>query len=122
MSAAGKERRHLRRKHGDGYTLSLDLAGPYKCSKDAHQQKPRHAVIGVYDLPAVQAQVLSLIRGGVFKSFGAAPVCGSFSIAVRPAWRSSERPSGLPGLGAEAFAKVQTANNQNRWVGTALAV
>ena len=57
VSAAGKERRHLRRKHGDAYTLSLDLAGPYKCSKDAHQQKPRHAVIGVYQFPMLDPNV-----------------------------------------------------------------
>ena len=57
VSAAGKERRHLRRKHGDGYALSLDLAGPYKCSKDAHQQKPRHAVIGVYQFATLDPNV-----------------------------------------------------------------
>ena len=57
VSAAGKERRHLRRKHGDAYTLSLDLAGPYKFSKDAHQQKPRHAVIGVYQFPMLDPNV-----------------------------------------------------------------
>ena len=47
----------MRRKHGDGYTRSLDLAGPYKLSKDAYQPKPRPAVIGVYQFPMLDPKV-----------------------------------------------------------------
>ena len=53
--------------------------------------------------PQVRKLIEALIKAGCFRSFGAAPVCASFSRAVHPPWRSSAFPLGLPHLSSTAF-------------------
>ena len=50
VRSSGKDRRHLRQKYGHGYTLSLDLGGPYLKGKDLYQDQ-RHVLIGTYQFP-----------------------------------------------------------------------
>ena len=50
VRSSGKDRRHLRQKCGHGYTLSLDLGGPYLKGKDLYQDQS-HVLIGTYQLP-----------------------------------------------------------------------
>ena len=68
------------------------------------------------DSPEVRRLLWKLISSKAFASFGAAPVCTSFSTAIRPPWRSTALPQGLPGLSAAAFAKVKTSNDKNQWL------
>ena len=70
------------------------------------------------DLDSLQLRrkLLRLMALGAFNVFGAAPVCASFSRAVRPPVRSATRPQGLPRLSRPMFRKVAVGNSQNAWV------
>ena len=69
------------------------------------------------DRPSNRKLIALLIRGNMFRAFGAAPVCSYFSRAVHPACRSAESPLGLAHLPALAYEKVKKGNSQARWTG-----
>ena len=52
----------------------------------------------------------------VFFAVGAAPVCGSFSIAVTPAVRDKTHPQGKPEISNAMEIKVQQGNSFSRWL------
>ena len=54
-----------------------------------------------------------LIQLKAFATFGAAPVCSSFSVAVTPPVRSSRFPRGIPGVRQSMRAKIQAGNSRN---------
>ena len=59
-------------------------------------------------------RLVRLLSLGAFKALGAAPVCASFSRAVRPPVRSRVFPQGLSGISPQMFQKVQIGNMQKR--------
>ena len=65
---------------------------------------------------ALQDDIKFLITDGAILSFGAAPICSSFSVAVTPPVRSSQYPRGIPGLRPTMRLKVQQGNQHNDFV------
>lgn len=61
----------------------------------------------------VRQTIRLLLRGGAFKTMGAAPICSSFSIAVTPPVRSRRFPRGLPGFRHTMRKKVADGNSHN---------
>ena len=59
----------------------------------------------------VRKRILELIRLGAVKTWGAAPICSSFSVAVTPPVRSKRHPRGLPGLSPMMRSKVRDGNS-----------
>ena len=57
-----------------------------------------------------------LISAKVFFAVGAAPVCGSFSIAVTPAVRDITCPQGKPNISENMQRKVEIGNSFSRWL------
>ena len=57
-----------------------------------------------------------LISRGAFFAVGAAPACGSFSIAVTPAVRDAISPQGKPDISEAMQAKVALGNSISRWL------
>ena len=65
---------------------------------------------------SLRRRIELMIEAELFRSFGAAPVSSSFSVAVRPPWRSAAHPEGLPGLPNSAFDKVARGNSLSKWI------
>ena len=57
-----------------------------------------------------------LITDGAVRSFGAAPICSSFSVAITPPIRSSRFLRGVPGLNERMRLKVRQGNSHNDFV------
>ena len=68
------------------------------------------------DSPRLRKKLEWLIDLAAFKIIGGAPVCSSFSRAVRPPVRSTSRPAGFPGLSPGMFAEVCAGNSQNQCI------
>ena len=66
--------------------------------------------------PSLRKALLSLLSRGAFKSLGAAPVCASFSRAVRPPVRSRSSPAGIQHMSPAMLVKVKVGNDQNKWI------
>ena len=66
--------------------------------------------------PTLQGKIKFLIGDGAVSSFGAAPICSSFSVAVTPPVRTSQFPRGRPGLSPGMRLKVQQGNQHNDFV------
>ena len=66
--------------------------------------------------PRVQLFLQRLLQSGLFLSVSAAPVCASFSRAVRPAVRSRASPYGFSGVSSNMQAKVKLGNQLAVWV------
>ena len=64
----------------------------------------------------LRARLERLVDLGAFKVIGGAPVCASFSRAVRPPVRTASQPNGLPGLTPAMHDKVRIGNSQNQWI------
>ena len=70
----------------------------------------------------LQIRIKFLLRDGAVLSFGAAPICSSFSIAVTPPVRTSQFPRGRPGLSASMRIKVQQGNRHNDFVAECILI
>lgn len=66
--------------------------------------------------PEVKKKILMMFKIGCFKTFGAAPICSSFSVAVTPPVRSCRFPRGIPGLRHSMRQKVSEGNSHNDFV------
>ena len=66
--------------------------------------------------PEVKKKILRMVKIGCFKTFGAAPICSSFSVAVTPPVRSCRFPRGIPGLRHSMRQKVSEGNSHNDFV------
>ena len=66
--------------------------------------------------PAVRERILRLLRLRAFSTFGAAPICSSFSRAVTPPVRSMKYPRGKPGLRLSMRLKVSQGNSHSDFV------
>eukprot|EP00438_Fugacium_kawagutii_P016438 Skav226419 [mRNA] locus=scaffold4012:34984:39191:- [translate_table: standard] len=58
----------------------------------------------------LQQKLLQLIRGKVFATVGAAPICSSFSRAITPPCRTKQRPRGIPGVSSAMASKIRDGN------------
>ena len=67
---------------------------------------------------AVRQRIEELFDAGAFASFGAGPVCSSFSRAVRPPVRTRACPRGLPNISAAMQTKVEQGNSFSGWLST----
>lgn len=65
---------------------------------------------------SLRGKVKFLLIDGAVLSFGAAPKCSSFSVAITPPIRTIRYPRGLPGLSASMRVKVQQGNSHNDFV------
>ena len=88
-------------KAGDTWSLCIDIA-----------QDPQLDLLDA----ELREKLEFLIREGAFFAVGAAPVCGSFSIAVTPAVRDNTFPQGKPGISENMFQKVQVGNSFSGWL------
>ena len=61
----------------------------------------------------LRRKLVRLLQLRAFGSFGAAPICSSFSIAVTPPIRSARHPRGIRGLRASMRRKVAEGNSHN---------
>lgn len=59
----------------------------------------------------IRNKIIKLIKAGAVKCWGAAPICGSFSVAVTPPVRSNQYPRGLPGISPAMKKKVRDGNS-----------
>ena len=66
--------------------------------------------------PEVRERILRLLRLRAFSTFGAAPICSSFSRAVTPPVRSMCYPRGKPGLRPSMRLKVSQGNSHSDFV------
>ena len=66
--------------------------------------------------PEVKEKIMRMVQIGCFKTFGAAPICSSFSVAVTPPVRSCRFPRGIPGLRHSMRQKVSEGNSHNDFV------
>lgn len=66
--------------------------------------------------PTVQENIQFLLEHGAFLSVGAAPVCASFSRAVRPAVRDRNHPRGFTKLTENMAYKVRIGNLMSQWL------
>ena len=66
--------------------------------------------------PDLRDKLVTLLKLQAFKTFGAAPICSSFSVAVTPAVRSTQYPRGLPGMRATMRQKVREGNSHSDWL------
>eukprot|EP00435_Cladocopium_sp_Y103_P026206 s860_g6.t1 len=66
--------------------------------------------------PDLRDKLVTLFKLQAFKTFGAAPICSSFSVAVTPAVRSTQYPRGLPGMRATMRQKVREGNSHSDWL------
>ena len=57
-----------------------------------------------------------LVELMAFSVIGAAPVCGSFSLAVTPPVRTPKHPRGIPRMSPAMHAKVKLGNIFNSWL------
>ena len=64
----------------------------------------------------LRAKLLKLLRLGIFKAFGAAPVCSSFSVAITPPVRSSSFPYGKPDVSEKMLVKIEEGNSSALWI------
>lgn len=64
----------------------------------------------------IQKELLDLLEAGCFVSVTGGPVCSSFSRAVCPAVRSSERPEGLENVSAAMKEKIKVGNAMASWL------
>ena len=70
---------------------------------------------------SLRDKLLTLVEARAFVGIGAAVFCSSFSRAVRPSWRDSERPTGKPGLDQKAQARVDRGNSHAEFVAALVA-
>lgn len=61
----------------------------------------------------LRRKLVRLLQLRAFGSFGAAPICSSFSIAITPPIRSARHPRGIRGLRASMRRKVAEGNSHN---------
>ena len=59
----------------------------------------------------LREKIRRLLKSGLVKSVGMAPICASFSKAVTPPVRSRKFPRGKPGLSKTMVAKVRAGNS-----------
>ena len=59
----------------------------------------------------LREKIRILVRSGLVKSVGMAPICASFSKAVTPPVRSNRFPRGKPGLSKTMLGKVKAGNS-----------
>ena len=71
---------------------------------------------------SVREKILKLLRLGAFLTFGAAPICSSFSRAVTPPVRNNRFPRGMPGLRVSMRLKVAQGNSHSDFVYECLEV
>eukprot|EP00438_Fugacium_kawagutii_P012047 Skav218189 [mRNA] locus=scaffold5213:273982:278268:- [translate_table: standard] len=64
-------------------------------------------------LPSVREKIILLMREGAVRTYGAAPICASFSVAVTPPVRTAKRPRGIAGLSMAMRKKVSDGNSHN---------
>ena len=62
---------------------------------------------------SLRKKLVRLIQLRAVASFGAAPICSSFSIAITPPIRSAAHPRGIRGLRASMRKKVADGNSHN---------
>lgn len=72
--------------------------------------------------PRIRRLVNLVVLGRAVCGIGAAPVCSSFSQAVRPCPRSREHPRGNPGLSPSMFRKVAEGNKHCDFVAGVLCL
>ena len=64
----------------------------------------------------LRSKIKFLIVDGAVRSFGAAPICSSFSVAITPPIRSYRFLRGIPGLNGKMRIKVQQGNSHNDYI------
>eukprot|EP00435_Cladocopium_sp_Y103_P047846 s453_g14.t1 len=74
-----------------------------------------HSPLEDLDDANLRDELIQLIRLGCFIGAGGGPVCSSFSMAVRPAVRTSQEPYGKSDMSDNMRAKVQAGNSMALW-------
>ena len=66
--------------------------------------------------PELRMKITRLLELKAIASFGAAPICSSFSVAITPPIRNSQHPRGIRGLSAKMRQKVSQGNSHNDYM------